>query len=67
MSGKRCHARGTPSRIVPDLLPSTALVDPGTGTLPSACPADRSDIPVPLHRELSDPVGDRTPAASTPR
>ena len=54
MSGKRRHARGTPIRIVLDVLPA-------------AYPADRSDIPVPPHRELSDPVSERTPAESTAR
>ena len=67
MSGNRCHARGTPDRIVLDGPPSTALVKPGNRTLPSAFPADRSGIPVPLHRELSDPVNERTPAESTAR
>ena len=67
MSGKRCHARGTPNSIVLDVLPSTDLADSVTGTYPSAFPADWSDIPVPLHRKASEPVIDRTPAASTPR
>ena len=67
MNDKRRHARGTPSRIVLDVLPSAALAKPGTRTLPSTFPADRSDTPVPLHRELSDPVSERTPTASAPR
>ena len=67
MSGNHCHARGTPDRIVLDVLPSAALAKPSTRTLPSTFPADGSDIPVPLHRELSDPVSERTPAESTAR
>ena len=54
MSGKRCHARGTNSRVVLDLLPS-------------AFPAAGTGIPVPLHHKDSEPVIDRTTAASTPR
>ena len=67
MSGKRCHARGTPNSIVLDLLPSAFLAGPETGTFPYACPADGTGIPVPLHRKASEPVSHRTPAASTPR
>lgn len=67
MSGKRCRARGTPSRIVLDGLPSIALANPGNRAFPSAFPADWSDIPVPPHRKVPVPVGHRTPAASAPR
>ncbi len=54
MSGNHCHARGTPDRIVLDVLPS-------------AFPEDRSVIPVPLHGELSDPVSETTPTSGAPR
>ena len=67
MSGKRCHARGTPIRIVPDGLPSTTLANPGRRTHPSAFPADGTGIPAPPHRKVPEPVSHRTPAASTPR
>lgn len=67
MTGKRCHAGGTPKRIVLDGLPSIALANPGNRAFPSALPAGGTGIPVLLRRKVPDPVSDRIPAASAPR